>query len=34
MGIAGRALAESQFSWPVVTAQLLAVYRELSGPAS
>ena len=33
MGIAGRALAETQFSWPVVTAQLLAVYRELSGPA-
>lgn len=29
MGREGRALAEAQFSWPVVTTQLLAVYREL-----
>ena len=31
MGLAGRALAEARFSWPVVTDALLAVYRELVG---
>jgi glycosyltransferase involved in cell wall biosynthesis len=29
MGRAGRALAEAEFSWPVVMSALLAVYREL-----
>jgi glycosyltransferase involved in cell wall biosynthesis len=29
MGLEGRALADARFSWPVATAALLAVYREL-----
>jgi glycosyltransferase involved in cell wall biosynthesis len=31
MGLAGRALVEAQFAWPVVADQLIAVYRELAG---
>jgi glycosyltransferase involved in cell wall biosynthesis len=34
MGLEGRALAEARFSWPVVTAALLAVYRELAAGGS